>query len=134
MPLTRRPGQASSSGRPSRSTRRLHPELRRQRTTTLAELRTRTHPGPVLLARGALSVLETAAVSDTTMANYWDAAKKFEEWCRWTSQTFAATEEVGVILVTYFVNLFLDGCDSAAGRVSMPALKHDLPAILAGRT
>eukprot|EP00959_Pyramimonas_sp_CCMP1952_P464423 9486587-Pyramimonas_sp.AAC.1 len=64
----------------------MHPELRRQRTTTLAEQRTRAHPGPVLLARGALSVLETAAVSDTTMANYWGAAKKFEEWCRWTSQ------------------------------------------------
>ncbi|CAK0867603.1 unnamed protein product [Prorocentrum cordatum] len=81
--------------------------------------RTKTHPGPVLLARGALSVLETAAVSDTTMANYWGAAKKFE---------------VDVILVTYFVNLLLDGFDSATGRVLMAALKHYLPAILAGRT
>ncbi|CAK0834679.1 unnamed protein product, partial [Prorocentrum cordatum] len=104
-----------------------------QRTTTLAEQRTRAHPGPVLLARVALSELETAAASDTTMANYWDAAKKFEERCRWASQTFATTEEVGVILVTYFVNLFLDGFDSATGRVLMPALKHYLPAILAGR-
>ncbi|CAK0854764.1 unnamed protein product [Prorocentrum cordatum] len=94
--------------------------------------RTRSHPGPVLIARGALSVLESAAASDTTMANYWDAAKKFEEWCRSTPQTFAATEEVGVILATYFVNRFLDGFGSATGRVLMPALKHYLPAILAG--
>eukprot|EP00959_Pyramimonas_sp_CCMP1952_P267050 5583405-Pyramimonas_sp.AAC.1 len=61
MPRTRRPGQASSSGRPSRSTRPLHPELRGHRTTPLAEQRTRTQPGPVMLARGALSVLESAA-------------------------------------------------------------------------
>ena len=111
----------------------MHPELRRQRATTLTEQRTRTHPGPVLLARGALSVLESAAVSDTTMANYWGAAKKFEEWCRWTSQTFATAAEVDVILVTYFVNLFLDGFDSATGRVLMASLKHYLPAILVGR-
>ncbi|CAK0816098.1 unnamed protein product, partial [Prorocentrum cordatum] len=95
--------------------------------------RTRTHPGPVLLARGALSVLESAAVSDTTMANYWGAAKKFEEWCRWTSQTFSTAAEVDAILVAYFVNLFLDGFDSATGRVLMASLKHYLPAILVGR-
>ncbi|CAK0804545.1 unnamed protein product, partial [Prorocentrum cordatum] len=117
----------------SRSTKRLHPEFRRQRATTVTEQRTKTHPGPQRLGRGVLSVLESAAVSDTTMANYWGAAKKFEEWCRWTSQTFTTAAEVDVILVTYFVNLFLDGFDSATGRVLLASLKHYLPSILVGR-
>ncbi|CAK0892339.1 unnamed protein product, partial [Prorocentrum cordatum] len=134
MPQTRRRGQVSLSGRPSRSTKRLHPEFRRQRATTVTKQRTKTHPGPQRLGRGALSVLESAAVSDTTMANYWGAAKKFEVWCRWTSQTFTTAAEVDVILVTYFVNLFLDGFDSATGRVLLASLKHYLPSILVGRT
>ncbi|CAK0792259.1 unnamed protein product, partial [Prorocentrum cordatum] len=134
MPQTRRRGQGSLSGRPSRSTKRLHPEFRRQRATTVTEQRTKTHPGPQRLGRGALSVLESAAVSDTTMANYWGAAKKFEVWCRWTSQTFTTAAEVDVTLVTYFVNLFLDGFDSATGRVLLASLKHYLPSILVGRT
>eukprot|EP00959_Pyramimonas_sp_CCMP1952_P351288 7360068-Pyramimonas_sp.AAC.1 len=66
------------------------------------------------------------------MANYWDAAKKFEKWCRSTPQTFATAEEVGVILATYCVNRVLDGFGSATGRVPTPALTHYLPAILAG--
>ncbi|CAK0880338.1 unnamed protein product, partial [Prorocentrum cordatum] len=94
--------------------------------------RTKTPPKPERLGQAALSVVESAAVSDTTMVNDWGAVKKFEEWSRQTFQTITTAAEVAVILVTYFVNLFLVSFDDATGQVVLASVKHYLRPPMAG--
>ncbi|CAK0817312.1 unnamed protein product, partial [Prorocentrum cordatum] len=100
--------------------------------STSTELRTKTPPKPERLGQAALSVVESAAASDTTMVNDWGAVKKFEEWSRQTFQTITTAAEVVVILVTYFVNLFLVSFDDATGQVMLASVKHYLRPPMAG--
>ncbi|CAK0811879.1 unnamed protein product, partial [Prorocentrum cordatum] len=92
----------------------------------------REHPGPLTLLRGGLSVLEANAVSESTGKNYHASALRFLNWCLWTARDFKSSVELDAILVVFFVHLFLDGYDSATGRVAMASLKHHLPSMLMG--
>ncbi|CAK0883156.1 unnamed protein product [Prorocentrum cordatum] len=92
----------------------------------------RGHPGPLTLLRGGLSVLEANAVSESTGKNYHASALRFLNWCLWTARDFKNSVELDTILVVFFVHLFLDGHDSATGRVTMASLKHHLPSMLMG--
>ncbi|CAK0911449.1 unnamed protein product [Prorocentrum cordatum] len=84
----------------------------------------REHPGPLTLLRGGLSVLEANAVSESTGKNYHASALRFLNWCLWTARDFKNSVELDTILVVFFVHLFLDGYDSATGRVTVAPLKH----------
>ncbi|CAK0816539.1 unnamed protein product [Prorocentrum cordatum] len=92
----------------------------------------REHPGPLTLLRGGLSVLEASAVSESTGKNYHASALRFLNWCLWAARDFKNSVELDTILVVFFVHLFLDGYDSATGRVAMASLKHHLPSMLMG--
>ncbi|CAK0838468.1 unnamed protein product, partial [Prorocentrum cordatum] len=92
----------------------------------------REHPGPLALLRGGLSVLEASAVSESTGKNYHASALRFLNWCLWTARDFKNSVELDTILVVFFVHLFLDGYDSATGRVTMASLKHHLPSMPMG--
>lgn len=85
-----------------------------------------------MLQLGHLSVLEASAVSDSTGRNYHACALKFLNWCLWTGRNFTDSVVLDTILVVFFSHLFLDGYDSATGRMTMAALKHHLPAMLTG--
>ncbi|CAK0899503.1 unnamed protein product [Prorocentrum cordatum] len=72
------------------------------------------HPGPASLLRGSPSVLGDSAVSAAT------------------GRGFKNSSELDVVLAVLLAHFFIDGYDSATGRMAMAALKHHHPSMLAG--
>ena len=134
MSPTSRRGKASSSALASRTSPRTRSRaVRGSPTAIIKAARERAvHPGFTSLLKGNLSVLEASAVSDSTGRNYHACALKFLNWCMWTARNFTDSAELDIVLVAFFVHLFLDGYDSATGRMTMAALKHRLPSTLTG--
>ena len=97
----------------------------------LAVQRRLPHPGAARLLGGETSFLEAAAVTQRTRDSYHAHATRFHQWCTWTGQSFANAAELDALLLVFFGNLCLDGFDTATGRMTMAALRHLLPHMLA---
>ncbi|CAK0826416.1 unnamed protein product [Prorocentrum cordatum] len=90
------------------------------------------HPGLLQLPRGETSFLENAAVTQRTRDSYHAHAARFHQWCPWTGQSFETAAELDALLLVFFGDLCLDGFATATGRMTMAALRHLLPHVLAG--
>ncbi|CAK0869151.1 unnamed protein product, partial [Prorocentrum cordatum] len=82
---------------------------------------------------GALSFLESSAVSDPARARYRCHALRFLEWLGWHELDFTTASQLGSVLVYFLTDSALDGFDAATGRMTVAALRQFLPHILVGK-